>query len=56
MTIKELYKWAQAVGAENAKIELQYQDDGGVYEGSCPMTEIDVEVDDNVKPISVTLA
>lgn len=55
MTIKELYEWAQKVGAENAEIELQYQDDGGFYEGSCPVSGIDVEVDDNIKPSTVTL-
>lgn len=37
MTIKELYEEAVARGAENYEIQLQYQDDGGCYNGSCTM-------------------
>lgn len=55
MTVKELYKWAQDAGATNAEIRLQYQDGGGVYQGSCEATEIERIVDSNNNIISIIL-
>lgn len=43
MTIKELYEEAVAKEAEDYEIQLQYQDDGGCYYGSCTMKEIDYD-------------
>ena len=33
MTVKELYEWAVANGAEDYDIEIQYRDVGGFYSG-----------------------
>lgn len=43
MTIKELYEEAVANGAEDYEIQLQYQDGGGCYYGSCTMSEIEYD-------------
>lgn len=43
MTIKELYDKAVILGKENYDIQLQYQDGGGSYCGSCPLEEIDYD-------------
>lgn len=43
MTIKELYEEAIAKGAEDYEIQLQYQDGGGCYCGSCAMSEIEYD-------------
>lgn len=56
MTIKDLYEWAQDVGATEAQIELQYQDGGGVYEGTTELSEIDLKKDENGKVVIVVLA
>ena len=34
MTINELYKWAVQNGVEDYNIEIQYRDDGGIYDGT----------------------
>ena len=34
MTVKELYEWAVANGAENFDIEILYRDEGGYYYGA----------------------
>ena len=33
MTVKELYEWAVAYGAEDFDIEIQYMDSGGYHTG-----------------------
>lgn len=33
MTVRELYEWAVANGAEDFDIEIQYRDGGGFYSG-----------------------
>lgn len=33
MTVRELYEWAVANGAEDFDIEIQYRDGGGYYNG-----------------------
>lgn len=43
MTIKDLYEIAVAIGIENYEIQLQYQDGGGTYFGSCPMSEYEYD-------------
>lgn len=43
MTIKELYEEAVSKSAENYEIQLQYQDGGGCYCGSCAMSEADYD-------------
>lgn len=43
MTIKDLYEIAVAIGIENYEIQLQYQDGGGTYCGSCPMSEYEYD-------------
>ena len=45
MTVKELYEKAVDNGAENFNIELQNQDDGGVYEGTTTMEDFDINED-----------
>lgn len=52
MTIKELYEIAVAIGIENYKIQLQYQDGGGTYCGSCSMSEY--EYDCNTKEVTLS--
>lgn len=47
MTIKELYEVAVAIGVENYEIQLQYQDDGGTYNGSCPMSDYEYDCNKN---------
>lgn len=43
MTIKELYDIAVSIGIEKYEIQLQYQDDGGIYSGSCPMSDYEYD-------------
>lgn len=43
MTIKELYEEAVSKNAEDYEIQLQYQDSGGCYYGSCAMSESDYD-------------
>lgn len=43
MTIKELYEEAVNKSAEDYEIQLQYQDGGGCYYGSCAMSEIEYD-------------
>lgn len=40
MTIEELYDYAKATGKENYTIKIQYQDAGGLYDGSGYMESI----------------
>ena len=52
MTIKELYEAAVAIGMENYEIQLQYQDDGGIYNGSCPMSDYEYDCNKNTVTLS----
>lgn len=52
MTIKELYEVAVANGMENYEIRLQYQDDGGAYEGSCQMSDYECDCNENTVTLS----
>ena len=46
MTIKELYEYARAMGRENYKIRLQYQDGGGLYDVSCEMENVSFDMEE----------
>lgn len=52
MTIKELYEVAVSIGIENYEIQLQYQEGGGFYSGSCPMS--DYEYDPNAMKVTLS--
>ena len=52
MTIKDLQEVAVVIGMENYEIQLQYQDDGGIYSGSCPMS--DYEYDCNKETVTLS--
>lgn len=56
MTIEDFYKWAKCLNVTDAEIELQYQDGGGVYEGTCEMREISCKKDEAGNVVAVVLA
>lgn len=45
MTIQDLYEWAKKNKAIDLDIEIQYRDDGGYYNGTCDLSEEDIEVE-----------
>lgn len=49
MTIKELYDAAVANECENYEVRLQYQDDGGWFNGNTGMN--DFEIDDDYEEV-----
>lgn len=46
MTIKELYLLAKEKGILDYEIQIQYGDDGGIYDGTRDVMGIDVIIDD----------
>ena len=51
MTVKELYETAKKNKVENYDIQLQYQDGGGTYNGTCEME--DFSIDDDKEEITL---